>query len=191
MTFQKEGELLLHTINSWASENREGIVSLFWKSHGLCTRKRAFVDEVMGRGRRGVCLGQSCENSDLWNSLFSKRKIPTLEQSMKERDLVSPKWPVSPQAASSLVDESSGWKISGKFSSSEFSCNNFHTLCGKFKIMRVFKQLLEDTESDQIQGEAMGNLTLHLGPRGCHMYVVCPWEYVWDALKQKFTGTWA
>ena len=117
----------------------------------------------MGRERRGGCLGQSCENSDLWNSLFSKRKIPTLEQSMKERDLVSPKWPVSPQAASSLVDESSGWKISGKFSSSEFSCNNFHTLCGKFKIMRVFKQLLEDTESDQIQGEAMGNLTLHSG----------------------------
>ena len=74
-----------------------------------------------------------------------------------------------------LLGGSKQWlKISGKFSSSEFSCNNFHTLCGKFKIMRVFKQLLEDTESDQIQGEAMGNLTLHLGPRGCHMYVVCP-----------------
>ena len=29
--------------------------------------------------------------------------------------------------------------------------------------MRVFKQLLEDTESDQVQGEAMGNLTLHSG----------------------------
>ena len=45
----------------------------------------------VGRGKREGCLGQSCENSDLWNSLFSKRKIPTLEQSMKERDLVSPK----------------------------------------------------------------------------------------------------
>ena len=63
-----------------------------------------------------------------------------------------------------LLGGSKQWlKISGKFSSSEFSCNNFHTLCGKFKIMRVFKQLLEDAESDQVQGEAMGNLTLHSG----------------------------
>ena len=54
-------------------------------------KERGAEDEVMGRERRGGCLGQSCENSDLWNSLFSKRKIPTLEQSMKERDLVSPK----------------------------------------------------------------------------------------------------
>ena len=37
-------------------------------------------------------------------------------------------------------------KISGKLSSFELSCNNFHTLCRKFKIMRVFKQLLEDPE---------------------------------------------
>ena len=45
-----------------------------------------------------------------------------------------------------LIGESKQWlKISGKFSSSEFSCNNFHTLCRKLKIMRVFKQVLEDT----------------------------------------------
>ena len=138
----------------------------------------------VGRGKRKGCLGQSCENSDLWNSLFSKRKIPTLEQSMKERDLVSPKWPVSPQAASSLVDESSGWKISGKFSSSEFSCNNFHTLCGKFKIMRVFKQLLEDTESDQVQGEAMGNLTLHSGATWPSHICGSPREHVSNLLIQ-------
>ena len=35
-------------------------------------KERGAEDEVMGRGRRGGCLGQSCENSDLWNSLFSK-----------------------------------------------------------------------------------------------------------------------
>ena len=53
-------------------------------------KERGVEDEVMGRGRRGGSLGQSCENSDLWNSLFSK-KNPTLEQSTKERDLESPK----------------------------------------------------------------------------------------------------
>ena len=59
-----------------------------------------------------------------------------------------------------LLGGSKQWlKISGKFSSSEFSCNNFHMLCRKFKVMRVFKQLLEDTENDQVQGEAMRNLT--------------------------------
>ena len=46
-----------------------------------------------------------------------------------------------------LLGGSKQWlKISGKLSSFELSCNNFHTLCRKFKIMRVFKQLLEDPE---------------------------------------------
>ena len=53
-------------------------------------KERGAMDDVMGMGRRGGCLGQSYENSDLGNSLFSK-KIPTLEQSMKERDLENPK----------------------------------------------------------------------------------------------------
>ena len=95
-----------------------------------------------------------------------------------------------------LLGGSKQWlKISGKFSSSEFSCNNFHTLCIKFKIMRAFKQLLEDTESDQIQGEAIGNLTLHSGD---HVAITCMWfpprarAHPADPgmlLKQKFTGT--
>ena len=73
-----------------------------------------------------------------------------------------------------LLGGSKQWlKISGNFSSSQFSCNNFNTLCRKFKIMIFLKQLLEDTESDQIQGEAIGNLTLHSGDRH-HMYVVPP-----------------
>ena len=56
-------------------------------------KERGSVNEVMGRGKKGGCLGQSCENSDLWNSLFSKKKkkIPTLEESTKERDLENPK----------------------------------------------------------------------------------------------------
>ena len=58
----------------------------------------------------------------------------------------------------------------GLQSSSEFSYNNFHTICRKFKIMRVLKQLLEDTECDQIQGEAIGNLPLHSGD---HVAVTC------------------
>ena len=95
-----------------------------------------------------------------------------------------------------LLGGSKQWlKISGKFYSSEFSCNNFYTLCRKVKIMRVFKQLLEDTESDQVQREAMGNLTLHLGD---HVAVTCMWvppragpnpADPGMSLKQKFTGT--
>ena len=84
-----------------------------------------------------------------------------------------------------LLGGSKQWlKISGKFSSSEFSCNNFHTLCGKFKIMRVFKQLLEDTENDQVQGEAMGNLTLHSGATWPSHVCGSPREHVSNLLIQ-------
>ena len=159
-------------------------------------KERGFVDDDMGRERRGGCLGQSCEDSDLWNPLFSKKKKkkknPTLEQSMKERDLEV----TSESTGCFLLGESKQWlKISGKFSNSEFSCNNFHTLCRKFKIMIFLKQLLEDTESDQIQGEAIGNLTLHSGD---HVAITCMWfpprarAHPADPgmlLKQKFTGT--
>ena len=52
-------------------------------------KERGAEDEVMGRGRRGGCLGQSCENSDLWNSLFSNKNPHT--GAKHERDLESPK----------------------------------------------------------------------------------------------------
>lgn len=88
----------------------------------------------------GVVLAKAVKNSDLWNSLFSK-KNPTLEQSMKR----SGESEVTIESTGCfLLGGSKQWlKFSGKFSSSEFSCNNFHMLCRKFKVMRVFKQLLE------------------------------------------------
>lgn len=140
MTFQKEGELLLHTITPWASENRESM-EIPWSVY---QKERGAEDEVMGRGRRRGCLGQSCENSDLWNSLFSKN--PLHRSKARKREI----WRVrSDQWVHGLLPPwwSKQWlKISGKLSSFELSCNNFHTLCRKFKIMRVFKQLLEDPE---------------------------------------------
>ena len=152
----------------------------------------------MGRGRRGGCLGQSCEDSDLWNSLFSTKqnKTKTYTGAKHERERSGESEVTSESTGCFLLGGSKQWlKISGKFSSSQFSCNNFHTLCRKFKIMRVFKQLLEDTESDQIQGEAIGNLTLHSGD---HVAITCMWfpprarAHPADPgmlLKQKFTGT--
>ena len=106
-------------------------------------KERGAVDDIMGTGRRGGCLGQNCENSDLGNSLFSKKSLHWSKAWKREI------WRIQcDQWVRGLLPpgESKQWlKISGKFSSSEFSCNNFHTLCRKLKIMRVFKQLLEDT----------------------------------------------
>ena len=88
-------------------------------------------------------------------------------------DLSDVVWPLGQEDSleDSMATHSNilSWRIpqteepSGLQSSPEFSYNNFHTICRQFKIMRVFKQLLEDTECDQIQGEAIGNLTLHSG----------------------------
>ena len=161
-------------------------------------KERGSVNEVMGRGKKGGCLGQSCENSDLWNSLFSKKK-------KKKNPYTGGKHGRERSGESEVNSEFTGcfllggskqWlKISGNFSSSQFSCNNFQTLCRKFKIMRVFKHLLQDTESDQMQGEATGNLTLYSGD---HVAITCMWfpprAYPHPAdpgmsLKQKFAGT--
>jgi len=153
MTFQKEGELLLHTITPWASENRESM-EIPWSGN---QKERGAEDEVMGRGRRGGCLGQSCENSDLWNSLFSKK--PLHWSKARKREI----WRVrSDQWVHRLLPPwwSKQWlKISGKLSSFELSCNNFHTLCRKFKIMRVLNNCWKTLRGDQVQGEAIGNLT--------------------------------
>lgn len=153
MTFQKEGELLFHTVTPWASENRESM-EIPWSGN---QKERGAEDEVMGRGRRGGCLGQSCENSDLWNSLFSKK--PLRRSKAWKREI----WRVwSDQWVHRLLPPwwSKQWlKISGKLSSFELSCNNFHTLCRKFKIMRVLNNCWKTLRGDQVQGEAIGNLT--------------------------------
>ena len=50
--------------------------------------------------------------------------------------------------------------------------------------MRVFKQLLDDAESDQVQGEAMGNLTLLSGATWPSHVSGSLWGPKWETLKK-------
>ena len=100
MTFQKEGELLLHTITPWASENREGVVRLFWKSHGLCTRKK---EVLWVGGRERVVLAKAVkivtfgihysqkEKSLHWSKAW-KREIWWVQSDQWVHRLLPPWW---------------------------------------------------------------------------------------------------
>ena len=183
--------MLLHTITLWASENREGIVSVFWKSHGLCTRKK---EVLWVGGRERVVLAKAVKIVTF--GIHYSQKNP-YAGAKHERERSGESEVTSESTGCFLLGGSKQWlKISGKFSSSQFSYNNFYTLCRKFKIMRVLNNCWKTLRGDQVQGEAIGNLTLHSGD---HVAITCMWfpprarAHPADPgmlLKQKFTGTW-
>lgn len=135
--FRRKGAVA-STITPWASENLRKAWSICSGNPMVCVpeRKRCWgMRSWVGR-EEGGCLGQSCENSDLWNSLFSKKTLHWSKAWKREIWRV-PKWPLSPRAASFLTGPAVTRNLQEVFPALNSPVITFICSVWKFKVMRI------------------------------------------------------